>query len=64
MWDAGSKDFAVSSGSDMVAPAGSPRPIIDHLHGTLVKRSATPMCATRWQGTELLGSTTARICRV
>ena len=42
MEEAGLKGFVVSSGFGLLAPANTPRPIVDRVHGTLVKALAEP----------------------
>jgi tripartite-type tricarboxylate transporter receptor subunit TctC len=40
MQESGVKGFVVSSGFGLLAPAGTPRPVIDRVHGALVKALA------------------------
>ena len=42
MEESGLKGFVVSSGFGLLAPANTPRPIIDRVHGVLVKALAEP----------------------
>jgi tripartite-type tricarboxylate transporter receptor subunit TctC len=59
MLEAGIKDFVVSSGFGMFAPAGTPRPIIDRVHGTLIAALGNPTVrdALAGQGADPVGST-------
>jgi tripartite-type tricarboxylate transporter receptor subunit TctC len=59
MLEAGIRDFVVSSGFGMFAPAGTPRPIIDRVHDTLVKALGNPTVrdALAGQGAYPVGST-------
>ena len=42
MVESGVKGFIVSSGFGLLAPAGTPRPVIDRVHGALVKAISDP----------------------
>src|SRR5688572_20415473 len=42
MVESGVKGFVVSSGFGLLAPAGTPRPVIDRVHGALVKALSDP----------------------
>ena len=42
MLESGVKGFVVSSGFGLLAPAGTPRPVIDRVHGALLKALAEP----------------------
>ncbi len=59
MIESGIKDFVVSSGFGMFAPAGTPRPIVDRVHSTLVKALSNPDVrnALAGQGADPIGST-------
>jgi tripartite-type tricarboxylate transporter receptor subunit TctC len=59
MLEAGVKDFIVSSGFGMLAPAGTPRPIIDRVHDTLVTAlgNSGVRDALAGQGADPVGST-------
>jgi tripartite-type tricarboxylate transporter receptor subunit TctC len=59
MLEAGIKDFVVSSGFGMFAPAGTPRPIIDRVHDMLIKALGNPAVrdALAGQGADPVGST-------
>lgn len=59
MIEAGLKDFLVSSGFALFAPAGTPRPVIDRVHGALVKALNDPAVKENLakQGAEVVGST-------
>ena len=59
MLESGIKDFVVSSGFGMFAPAGTPRPIIERVHGTLIAALGNPSVrdALAGQGADPVGST-------
>ena len=59
MRESGLKDFVVSSGFAMFAPAGTPRPVIDRVHGALVKALNDPVVkeSLAKQGAEVVAST-------
>ena len=59
MVEAGIPGFIVSSGFGMFAPAGTPRPVIDRVHGTLVSALGNPDVrnALAGQGADPVGST-------
>lgn len=59
MLEAGIKDFIVSSGFGMFAPAGTPRAVIDRVHATLVSALGNPdvRSALAGQGADPVGST-------
>jgi len=59
MLESGIRDFVVSSGFGMFAPAGTPRTIIDRVHNTLVTALGNPDVrnALAGQGAEPVGST-------
>ena len=59
MIEAGYKDFYVSSGFGMFAPAGTPRPIIDRLHQAMVRVLAIPELREQLvaQGADPVGNT-------
>ncbi len=59
MEQAGLPGFVVSSGFGMLAPAGTPRPIIDRLHAALVKALNDPAVKDNLakQGAEIVAST-------
>ncbi len=59
MLEAGIKDFVVSSGFGMFAPAGTPRPVVDRVHGTLIAALGNPTVrdALGGQGADPVGST-------
>jgi tripartite-type tricarboxylate transporter receptor subunit TctC len=50
MQESGVKDFVVSSGFGLLAPAGTPRPVIDRVHGALAKALADPAVRSNLQG--------------
>jgi tripartite-type tricarboxylate transporter receptor subunit TctC len=62
MQEQGLKTFVVSSGFAMFAPAGTPRPIIDRVHGALVKALNDPGVKDTLakQGAEVVASTPAQ----
>jgi tripartite-type tricarboxylate transporter receptor subunit TctC len=59
MVEAGVKGFIVSSGFGLFAPAGTPRPVIDRVHGALVKSISDPGVRSNLssQGAEPVGNT-------
>jgi len=59
MREQGLKDFVVSSGFALFAPAGTPRPIIDRVHGALVKALNDPAVKENLssQGAEVVANT-------
>ncbi len=59
MEESGLPGFVVSSGFGMLAPAGTPRPIIDRLHSALVKALNDPAVKENLakQGAEIVAST-------
>ncbi len=59
MLEAGIKDFVVSSGFGMFAPAGTPRPVVDRVHGALIAALGNPTVrdALGGQGADPVGST-------
>ncbi len=59
MREQGLKDFVVSSGFALFAPAATPRPIIDRVHAALVKALNDPGVKDNLakQGAEVLGTT-------
>ena len=59
MLEAGIKDFVVSSGFGMFAPAGTPRPVVDRVHGTFIAALGNPTVrdALGGQGADPVGST-------
>ena len=59
MVESGIKGFVVSSGSGLLAPAGTPRPVIDRVHGALVKALADPGVRNNLlvQGADPVGNT-------
>lgn len=59
MEESGLPGFVVSSGFSLFAPAGTPRPIIDRVHGAIVKALADPATKNNLaaQGAEAVGST-------
>lgn len=59
MQEAGLKGFVVSSGFAMFAPAGTPRPVIEHVHAALVKALNDPgvRASLTKQGAEVVAST-------
>ena len=61
MEQAGLPGFVVSSGFGMLAPAATPRPIIDRLHAALVKALNDPAVKDNLakQGAEIVASTPA-----
>jgi tripartite-type tricarboxylate transporter receptor subunit TctC len=61
MVEQGLKEFVVSSGFAMFAPAGTPRPIIDKLNAALVKGLKDPTVSKTLidRGAEPVGSTPA-----
>lgn len=59
MVESGVAGFVVSSGFGLLAPAGTPRPIIDRVHGALVKALAEPSIKNNLssQGADPVGNT-------
>jgi tripartite-type tricarboxylate transporter receptor subunit TctC len=59
MVESGIKGFVVSSGFGLLAPAGTPRPAIDRVHGALLKALAEPAVRNNLsgQGAEPVGNT-------
>jgi tripartite-type tricarboxylate transporter receptor subunit TctC len=59
MVESGIKGFVVSSGFGLLAPAGTPRPVIDRVHGALVKALADPGVRNNLlvQGADPVGNT-------
>ena len=59
MQEQGLKNFVVSSGFAMFAPAGTPRPVIDRVHGALVKALNDPGVKGKLaeQGAEVVANT-------
>jgi tripartite-type tricarboxylate transporter receptor subunit TctC len=59
MLESGVKGFVVSSGFGLLAPAGTPRPVIDRVHGALVKALADPSVRNNLlgQGADPVGNT-------
>jgi len=59
MIEAGVTGFVVSSGFGLLAPAGTPRPVIDRVHGALVKAINEPAVRNNLsgQGAEPVGNT-------
>jgi tripartite-type tricarboxylate transporter receptor subunit TctC len=59
MVESGVAGFVVSSGFGLLAPAGTPRPIIDRVHGALVKTLAEPSIKNNLssQGADPVGNT-------
>ena len=59
MQESGVKGFVVSSGFGLLAPAGTPRPVIDRVHGALVKALADPGVRNNLlgQGADPVGNT-------
>jgi len=59
MQEQGLKGFVVSSGFAMFAPAGTPRPIVDRVHGALVKSLNDPGVKKNLtdQGAEIVANT-------
>lgn len=59
MLESGVKGFVVSSGFGLLAPAGTPRPVIDRVHGALLKALAEPNVRNNLsgQGAEPVGNT-------
>ena len=59
MVESGVKGFVVSSGFGLLAPAGTPRPVIDRVHGALLKSLADPGVRGNLsgQGAEPVGNT-------
>jgi len=59
MEESGVKGFVVSSGFGLLAPAGTPRPVIDRVHGALVKALAEPGVKNNLsgQGADPVGNT-------
>jgi len=59
MQEQGLKGFVVSSGFAMFAPAGTPRPIVDRIHGALVKSLNDPGVKKNLtdQGAEIVANT-------
>jgi tripartite-type tricarboxylate transporter receptor subunit TctC len=57
--EAGLPDYQSGSWYGVLVPAGTPRPIIDRLHGTIVKALQQPDVAQRLaaEGAEVIGST-------
>ncbi len=62
MREQGLKDFIVSSGFAMFAPANTPRPIIDRVHAALVKALSDPGVrkSLAGQGAEIVANTPAQ----
>lgn len=62
MQESGLKGFVVSSGFAMFAPAGTPRPIIERVHGALVKALNDPAVKSSLakQGAEVVAGTPAQ----
>ena len=58
MEESGLKGFVVSSGFGLLAPANTPRPVIDRVHGVLVKTLADPTVknSLSGQGAEPVGN--------
>jgi tripartite-type tricarboxylate transporter receptor subunit TctC len=59
MLESGVKGFVVSSGFGLLAPAGTPRPVIDRVHGALLKALADPGVRNNLsgQGADPVGNT-------
>jgi tripartite-type tricarboxylate transporter receptor subunit TctC len=59
MVESGVKGFVVSSGFGLLAPAGTPRPVIDRVHGALVKALSDPAVRNNLsgQGADPVGNT-------
>jgi tripartite-type tricarboxylate transporter receptor subunit TctC len=59
MVESGIKGFVVSSGFGLLAPAGTPRPVIDRVHGALVKALSDPGVRNNLsgQGADPVGNT-------
>ena len=59
MLESGVKGFVVSSGFGLLAPAGTPRAVIDRVHGAVVKALADPSVKSNFsgQGAEPVGNT-------
>ena len=59
MVESGISGFVVSSGFGLLAPGGTPRPVIDRVHGALVKAIAEPSVKSNLsgQGAEPVGNT-------
>jgi tripartite-type tricarboxylate transporter receptor subunit TctC len=59
MVESGVKGFVVSSGFGLLAPAGTPRAVIDRVHGAVVKALADPSVRSNLsgQGAEPVGNT-------
>ena len=59
MVESGVPGFVVSSGFGLLAPAGTPRPVIDRVHGALVKALAEPSVRNNLsgQGADPVGNT-------
>ena len=59
MVESGVPGFVVSSGFGLLAPAGTPRPVIDRVHGALLKALAEPSVRNNLssQGAEPVGNT-------
>lgn len=59
MIEGGLKEFVVSSGFALFAPAGTPRPVIERVHGALAKALNDPAVKDNLakQGAEVVGST-------
>ena len=59
MVESGVKGFVVSSGFGLLAPAGTPRAVIDRVHGAVVKALADPSVKSNLsgQGAEPVGNT-------
>jgi len=59
MLESGVKGFVVSSGFGLLAPAGTPRPVIDRVHGALLKVLAEPNVRNNLsgQGADPVGNT-------
>ena len=59
MVESGVKGFVISSGFGILAPAGTPRPVIDRVHGAIVKALADTSVRSNLsaQGADPLGNT-------
>jgi tripartite-type tricarboxylate transporter receptor subunit TctC len=59
MVESGVKGFVVSSGFGLLAPAGTPRPVVERVHGALVKALADPSVRNNLsgQGADPVGNT-------
>jgi tripartite-type tricarboxylate transporter receptor subunit TctC len=67
MQELGFKEFEVSSWQGVIAPAGTPRPVIDRLHREVVKALKMPDVIERLAtqgGNELVGNTPDEYARV